>query len=641
MYPRLVFALLVGLMLVLTGCGGPDYIKMGDAAAASGNWRGAEANYRTALTEKPNEPGLAEKHANARQRALDEARSKAQTLQAGGDEEAALTEVDYALTLAPGDTELVEMRTALARNVALAKLSAAREAADGGRFDDADKLVAAAQALTTDTDVVNEANRLANYIPMKRAQKMIADADAASGKSDYVAAAKSLRAAIEATTDESTVAQAREKLAALADPAADEAMRLAGIGDHAKAVPLAELAAELNPDSYASLADGIRTVHTDKEQQEFDRLRREAAGEFGMFHWAAAAALLKQALEHGTSERVKAQLEFCNRAMAAEAAVTAKDWATAETELTAALNTGEDPNSWAKMELERVAVKPWRVSFGHLLISPTNASSMTWSGQLDTRLHGISGQLREQAANLKADAPSPDAVKAIEGLAAKVDAGMQPTLQVRITLPDGKVVAPADAPGTIWTPALGGWFVVSANQADDRTVTVAVQHKPEEGDATTIGTITIRLGDLVTEKAMLRGDAGVISLRVATSVGVAEEVGTMADTLVDPNAVPTTPTDPPANPESAWHVATARPWPHGLELVVESENELDAAAMDAVIADLKVALATAAGAAALGNDELANAGRYNSWRKNSTKVEVQFVVTGDIMEYETKVFDIE
>ncbi len=188
---------------------------------------------------------------------------------------------------------------------------------------------------------------------------------------------------------------------------------------------------------------------------------------------------------------------------------------------------------------------------------------------------------------------------------------------------------------------MGGWFVVSGNQIDDRTVIVAIQHKPEEGEPVTIGTVQLTLGELLISKAVLLGDGGIISLRLAATAGVAEEVGTTSDTLIDPDAPATTPTDPPVAPQAAWHVSSARPWPHGLELVIESDEELDAAAMDAVVAELKVALATAEGAAKLGNDELANAERYESWRNNTTKVEAQFVVTGDIMEYETKVFDVD
>ncbi|MGE3851288.1 MAG: hypothetical protein AB7K09_06075 [Planctomycetota bacterium] len=627
----------LALAFALVACGGVDYVKQGDAAAATGDWRAAESNYRMALSQQPSDQILQGKHSDALNHALDDARTRAHGMQSSGDVEAALKEVEYALTLAPGDAELVQMRTTLAKDVAQNKLISARGAADAGRFDEADKLVNEARDLTSDSEVVAQVNELGLYIGLQRARKDLADATTAANKADYVEAARLIRRAMESTTDAPTLSAADFQLHNLADPAADEVMRLVGAGEKAKAIPLAELAAELDPTKYKSLLDGLRTVHAQEEQAEFARLNGLAQTELSMFNWAKAKELLTDALTHGDSEKANAQLDYATHCMAAKEASAAKNWSTAQTELTAAIATGQDTASWAKMELDRVGLKIWRVSFRHLLVSPVKADGSAWTGPENASLKKSADALKANAAKLQPNTPSPAAIDAIDKEAKRVPGANRPDLQVRITLPDGRVVAPEAGIDPVWNPNLNSWFDVSTNQMDERKVTIDVQIKPAEGEeGTSVGMVSVMLKDLLTNGAALASGGAVLSAGFGATA-VSSEIG--SDGGLSPSLKV-----PGAKPETPEHKVTdGKLQGDTVVLQVETSRSLgtneDADALTAIKLELTKQLVAQATAGALVK-ELKSQGRYKKWLNDGGKVTIEFTVTGEFESYTSLEFVI-
>src|SRR5438552_1518436 len=83
------------LLLSLTGCAA-HHAKEGDRAAAVGDWKTAEMQYRTALARNPSDPELKTKHDQAKTEAVKQAKARAQSCLQDRNFPCAQSEADYA-----------------------------------------------------------------------------------------------------------------------------------------------------------------------------------------------------------------------------------------------------------------------------------------------------------------------------------------------------------------------------------------------------------------------------------------------------------------------------------------------------------------------------------------------------------------
>src|SRR5512133_3244608 len=88
---RIALALLP--LAVLAACASAQ--KVADQAAATGDWKTAEANYAQVLRDDPNNPEKRARWQNARTKALEGAVAKAHACQVSQDFECAFGEADY------------------------------------------------------------------------------------------------------------------------------------------------------------------------------------------------------------------------------------------------------------------------------------------------------------------------------------------------------------------------------------------------------------------------------------------------------------------------------------------------------------------------------------------------------------------
>ncbi|HVO30443.1 MAG TPA: hypothetical protein VMV18_06895, partial [bacterium] len=130
MRTRLGLGVAVLLLAVGAGCAA-HHINKGDSAAATGDWKTAEMEYRTALAGKPNEPGLKEKHDQAATQAMAQSKAKAQACLQNRDFGCAVGEADYEVGLNPSDAEAQSLRTSARKAYALDDVEKAKAQVSG------------------------------------------------------------------------------------------------------------------------------------------------------------------------------------------------------------------------------------------------------------------------------------------------------------------------------------------------------------------------------------------------------------------------------------------------------------------------------------------------------------------------------
>src|SRR5512133_2622311 len=153
---RIALALLS--LAVLAACASAQ--KTADRAAATGDWKTAEANYAAVLRDDPNNPEKRARWQSARQQALQGAISHARACQVSQDWECAFTEADYLVRMEPGSADYAALRADMGRQVAWARLQRATDASKRREHRAALDLLAAARAASGDPAVQAEAARV-------------------------------------------------------------------------------------------------------------------------------------------------------------------------------------------------------------------------------------------------------------------------------------------------------------------------------------------------------------------------------------------------------------------------------------------------------------------------------------------------
>jgi len=447
-------ALSLLLIALVAACASAQ--KVGDQAAATGDWKTAEANYSQVLRDDPNDP---EKHArwqNARQQALQASRAHCRACQASQDWECAFGEAEYLVRMEPGSTEYATLRSETGWQAAHARLRLAAEGAQRGDHRSALELLAQARAASNDAGVQAEAARLQPTIV-----------------SGAVKNAMQLRS-------QQQYPEALELLAAAA--ALDGAVR----------PTLEQVRGE---------SDRWLEARYEAQARQGDALLHE-----GRFAEAAQAYEAAVALRRGG--RAEPLARYARDLRAGEAAVQRRDWSAATRAYDDALRTGMDgTENYARRQLDRVQVRTWAIRVRSTLVRPIQPDGRPWAGRTGAGYQRLVGLLASAAM----DGQGRRTVTGID-LYDALPHENRPTLVATLTLPDGRHYS--TAPQTALRARFESFVVVATNALDDRPLSIRITHVDAQGTVE-VGAFTIRMADLLDGGDLVLSDRSVVELRLA------------------------------------------------------------------------------------------------------------------------------
>jgi hypothetical protein len=450
---------LVFCCLLVTACAAHE--KAGDSAAAVGDWRSAVTEYRTAVQRSPGDAKLRQKYAEAKDRAVVTSSRKAQSCAATGDWKCALAEADYVTSLDDSaGAALMQLRADAAKNVALAKLSAARA------------------ALARDDQIL--------------ALTLIRDAAKLSG-------AAQVQDGVRATSLE------------WSSSAAVAAGRLGRDRRYPEALSLLTTAAEFD----ASLKSRLVSLSSEYDRYrtaEHDRLYSEGEHALATRDWADAAARFRASQEMLADVRAASLEKYAAHMSVGDEAIKAGNFKVAEISFREAAATGQDRGNVAKAAATAVAVRPFTIRIKSILVLPTRPDGGVWVGPPNPFL----GRLVKSAVSGATGGAGAIAINALVDAVESVPPDNRPTMSIEVTLPDGRRLATPAHKTLYWNPA--STLVVATNSFDRRQLFVRVVHREPNGAEEGIGTVEIPLGMLVSQRRIELRDASIASLEV-----VAEE----------------------------------------------------------------------------------------------------------------------
>ena len=140
-------ALLLLPLVLLAACASAQ--KTADRAAATGDWKTAEANYAAVLRDDPNNAEKRARWQNARQKALEGAIAHCRACQAAQDWECAFGEADYLARMEPGSADYAALRAEVGRQAAWVRVQRASEASQRRDHRAAFDLLAGTRAATS------------------------------------------------------------------------------------------------------------------------------------------------------------------------------------------------------------------------------------------------------------------------------------------------------------------------------------------------------------------------------------------------------------------------------------------------------------------------------------------------------------
>ncbi len=453
---RNAVVVLVSAML-LTGCVAHE--KVGDSAAAVGDWKTAYGSYRQALAEKPETPGLKEKHDQARAAAVADAWQKAQGCERMQNYDCARGEAEFVLQLDPVHAEAVALRQRSVTQQALASVNNARSAAAQNRYQEALSLLSKSRE-SSDPGVI-EQTRLAQ-------QEIVAGASV-------------------------------------------EAERLRNNRQYDESIQLYELLTGLD----GSYRDAVRAVTDDRERHllalyEDEARRGDDALHKNDFRTAQAAYL--EAEKVRPNGRALPLVKYTATLIAADEAITAKNWPSAEAALREAVNTGKDDGRAAEM-LDRVRFRTYKVSLRSVLLQPTRLDGSSWIGTTTPLFFRISQQMSNALAKNNFSGASQAALD--------LPYENRPNLKVEAILPDGMRLETAARQGAY--ALFEGEFTIAGNAFDDRRVSFRVfQEKGNEE----IGRVEVSLRDLFTQRELNLNSQTLAAVRLNTEAAEGRAPGT-------------------------------------------------------------------------------------------------------------------
>ena len=444
----------LALASLLAACASAQ--KAGDQAAATGDWKTAEANYAQVLRDDPTDPEKQARWRHAREEAIRAALAHARACQVSQDWECAFAEADYLVRMEPGSAEHAALRAEAGRQAGWLRLRGAAEAAERDDGRAALDLLAQARAASADAGLQAEAQRLQPSVvaaAVRRAQQLRA-------QQQYPPALELLSAA-------------------------------------------AALDAGVRPALDQVRAERDRWVEARYEAQagQGDALLRER-------RFGEAAQAYEAALAIRKGGRAEPLARYARALQHGDAAVARHDWPAASRAYDEAVRTGMDgTNGPARAQLDRVQVRTWAVRVRSALVRPIQPDGSPWAGHAGPGYQRLVGLL----ANAAMDGRGRLAVAGMDVYDA-LPRENRPTLVATVTLPDGRRFT--TPPQTALRARFDAWVVVATAALDDRPIAVRVAHAGPQGQVE-VGAVTVRVADLVAGGDLVLADRSVVELRLA------------------------------------------------------------------------------------------------------------------------------
>ncbi len=434
MTKRLAWGLLMALMFA--ACVAHE--KAGDQAASLGDWKTAYQAYSAALAKEPESPVLKEKYNNAKSQAITDAYKKAQACAAGGDWGCALGEAEFALELDGSNAEIAAFRTDAAKNLALARLSQARQEAEQGKFRFSLELIEKARALSSDPAVVQG------------------------------------------------ISEARPGLAAMADTAAEGLRQRKA---YAEAVEALTVAVTIDSSKRGKL-DALQAEYDAWRAAEYERLAQEGDQALAQRNWAGAEQLYASALQMRPGGRAEPLARYAGGMNLGEGAMARRDFAAATAGYRQAISSGHDRDGYATQQLELVEVRPYAVRIQSVLARPVRPNGQPWVGRMSPFVSRVFGMF----SGSYMDSRSGRASRRIIDAAMSIPPENRPTLAVHVTLPDGLRLSTPTQNGLY--VGFDSEFIVATNAFDERQLTLHVVHWNGQGFEE-VGMVQFPLGEVV------------------------------------------------------------------------------------------------------------------------------------------------
>lgn len=449
------------LAVIASGCA--SHQKRGDRAASAGNWRMAEAEYRMALAKKPKEPGLKEKHEEAKRKAFDQALTRARQCLGEKNLACAQGEAEYAASLDPNSAEARTLASGAGKANALDHFARARAMA-GSNALEAMALLDRGRAMSSDPEVLS----------------------AAPGAQEAVVAGAL-----------SEIGRMRQQAAAAGPDA---------LPHYDRAIAVADKLSRVDP-RHAGLGGEVRNEKERWIGGEYDRLAIAGDQLLMRREWGGAKAQYLAAEQRRPGGRGKPLVAYCDLVAAGDTSAKSRQWRAAESSYRSAAAMNEDKlaRTYAAQELDRVAVRPVRFSLRSILVKPVRPNGKPWVGRANSGLANV--PLPNHGSSR-----GPDYRRNAAGFAARVPIDNRPTLFAEITLPDGRTLRTPEKKD-VWV-SFDSWFVLDSNRMDDRTVLIQVKHREADGTTADVGTTSIPMRALL-EGAPIPPSASVLDIEVA------------------------------------------------------------------------------------------------------------------------------
>ena len=441
------------MALVLAACVAHE--KAGDQAAALGDWKTAYQAYGAALAKEPESPVLKDKYTNAKREAIADAYRKAQACAAGGDWGCALGESEFALELDSGNPAIAAFRADAAKNLALARLTQARQEAEQGKFRFSLELIEKARALSSDPAVLQG------------------------------------------------VEQARPGLASMADAAAEG---LRQRKSYPEAVEALTVAVTIDPSRRGKL-DALQREYEAWRAAEYERLAQEGDQALARRDWAGAEQRYVAALQMRQGGRAEPLARYANGMNLGEAALARRDYAAATAGYRQAIASGQDRGGYAAQQLDRVEVRPYAVRIRSVLARPIRPDGQPWVGRMSPFLTRL---VMMFSGNFM-DAGSGRTSRRIIDAALSIPAENRPTLAVHVTLPDGTRLS-TQAQNGLYV-GYDSEFVVATNSFDERQLAMHVVHWNGQGFED-VGMVEFPLGEIVRRREASLSGQSVADIRL-------------------------------------------------------------------------------------------------------------------------------
>ena len=275
----------------------------------------------------------------------------------------------------------------------------------------------------------------------------------------------------------------------------------------APAVDLLTLAASLDASVRPQLSqvqaeyDAWITAQYEAQAQQGDALMRER-------RFAEAAAKYEAALQIRRGGRAEPLVRYARHLNAGDAAVQRKDWPAAAHAYDEAVRTGMDgTNGYAAQQLDRVALRPFAIRVRSALVRPIRPDGGPWTGGYNPGFERVVGRL----ANAAMEGRGNQLVAGLDVYDALPDQN-RPNLTAIVTLPDGRQFSTGaqKALRARWD----AYVVFATNGLDDRPVSIRVVHSDERGTVE-IGTVTVRMNDLLNGGELRVSDRSIVELKLA------------------------------------------------------------------------------------------------------------------------------